>query len=465
MRTYISVVAIIATLASLGCSGGSSTSSTLMPNPSNPMPNTNDNEWAWVAGSDLAGQAGVYGSKGTPAAGDTPGEREGAVSWIDESDNLWLFGGIAPPSSTTDNYLNDLWEYSAGQWMWVGGSNNYNQAGIYGTQGTPATSNIPGARSAAVSWKDHSGNFWLFGGIGLDVNGYSELLNDLWEYRAGQWTWIGGPSVAPPNQPGIYGTQGTAASNNIPGGRSYAVSWTDSSGNFWLFSGSGLDSAGNIGDLNDLWKYSAGEWTWMGGANVINQPGTYGAKGSAAPSNIPSARFGSAVGADAAGNVWLFGGSNGTNSFQPMNDLWKYSAGQWTWEGGSMAPGQNGIYGTLGVGSATNTPGARVGAAIWIDSFGNVWLFGGDGYDLNGDVGALNDLWEYSAGQWTWVAGSNTVGQQGIYGTVGNAAPANVPGARLQASSWLDSTGNFWLFGGDGYDIDGYLNDLWKYKP
>jgi hypothetical protein len=51
------------------------------------MPNPNDNEWTWVAGSDIAGQAGVYGSKGTPAAGDTQGEREAAVTWIDESDN------------------------------------------------------------------------------------------------------------------------------------------------------------------------------------------------------------------------------------------------------------------------------------------------------------------------------------------------------------------------------------------
>ena len=82
MRTYISVMAIIATLTSLGCSGSLSTSPKQMPNPSNP-PNPNNNEWTWVAGSNMAGQTGVYGSKGTPAAGDAPGEREGAVSWID----------------------------------------------------------------------------------------------------------------------------------------------------------------------------------------------------------------------------------------------------------------------------------------------------------------------------------------------------------------------------------------------
>ncbi len=32
----------------------------------------------------------------------------------------------------------------------------------------------------------------------------------------------------------------------------------------------------------------------------------------------------------------------------------------------------------------------------WIDSSGNLWLFGGYGYDSTGTVGKLNDLWQYS---------------------------------------------------------------------
>ena len=70
---------------------------------------------------------------------------------------------------------------------------------------------------------------------------------------------MGGPSVVLQNQPGIYGTEGTAAPGNIPGVRANAVSWTDGSGNFWLFGGTGWDSAGNLGNLNDLWKFSGGE--------------------------------------------------------------------------------------------------------------------------------------------------------------------------------------------------------------
>ena len=43
----------------------------------------------------------------------------------------------------------------------------------------------------------------------------------------------------------------------IPGGRWAAATTTDSSGNFWLFGGQGLDSAGKTGLLSDLWKYNA----------------------------------------------------------------------------------------------------------------------------------------------------------------------------------------------------------------
>jgi hypothetical protein len=117
--------------------------------------------------------------------------------------------------------------------------------GTYGTHGTAAPGNIPGGRFHAVRWTDSSGNLWLFGGDALDSNGTKSYLNDLWKYSAGQWTWMGGSSIA--LQPGIYGTQGTATAANVPGGREQSFSWTDASGNFWLFGGDGYDSQGNHG--------------------------------------------------------------------------------------------------------------------------------------------------------------------------------------------------------------------------
>lgn len=88
----------------------------------------------------------------------------------------------------------------------------------------------------------------------------------------GEWTWKGGSNVV--SQKGIYGAEGTAAPGNIPGARDTAVAWTDSAGNFWLFGGLAYDSLGNLDIINDLWKYSGGQWAWVGGSNVVDQKGT-----------------------------------------------------------------------------------------------------------------------------------------------------------------------------------------------
>jgi hypothetical protein len=129
-----------------------------------------------------------------------------------------------------------------------------------------------------------------------------------------------------------------------------------------------------------------------------------------------------------------------------------------------------GVYGTQGTAAATNVPGSRFAALSWIDSGGNLWLFGGQGYDSTGTVNAdLNDLWKFSptTKEWTWVSGSSTVpagtdGPAGVYGTLGIASATNVPGGRDSAVGWIDSSNNLWLFGGQS---SGIFNDLWRYQP
>jgi len=113
-------------------------------------------------------------------------------------------------------------------WSWVGGSNQVNSYGNYGSLGVSASSNLPGARYIAVSWVGTDGNFWLFGGSGYAASGNSGNLNDLWEYipTTKTWTWQGGSNQT--NAYGVYGVQGVAASTNIPGARLGAVSWRDS---------------------------------------------------------------------------------------------------------------------------------------------------------------------------------------------------------------------------------------------
>ena len=68
----------------------------------------------------------------------------------------------------------------------------------------------------------------------------------------------------------------------------------------------------------------------------------------------------------------------------------------------------------------------------------------------------------------TWVKGGNSITQAGQYGTMGTPAPANTPGSREGGATWIDNTGCFWVYGGNGQDFlnnNGLLNDLWKYNP
>jgi Galactose oxidase, central domain len=366
------------------------------------------------------------------------------------------------------------------QWTWVNGPIADDQSGVYGVLGTADSTNIPGARYWGSSWTDASGKFWLFGGYGYDSIGTVADVNDLWQGSydstgTWNWTWMGGSNLS--GAAGTYGTLGVADAANMPGARDSASTWTDSSGNVYLFGGHGYDSTRTADNLNDLWKYSAGQWTWVSGANVVNQQGTYGTQGTADPSNTPGARYSATSWMDKQGNFWLFGGmgydSTGTVGY--LNDLWKGSYNSsaqwiWTWVAGSSVANTKGSYGTKGVASASNAPGARYLSSNWMDKQGNLWLFGGYGTDSVGDTATLSDLWKFSVstGEWTSMGGLQTAGATGVYGTLGVPDPANIPGSRKGAVTWADSNGNSWLFGGIGFDSTGNageLNDLWEYNP
>jgi N-acetylneuraminic acid mutarotase len=448
---------------------------------------TSTSQWTWMKGDNILDVNGVYGTQGNPAAANKPGGRQHSCSWTDASGKMWLFGGYGYPTGTGySDMLNDLWQYdpATNQWAWMKGAKTAYNSGTYGTQGTAANTNTPGSRENPVTWADASGNLWLFGGNGLDATGYWDVLNDLWKYNiaTGKWTWMKGSNSA--GGSGVYGTMGVAAAANVPGARSGSLTWVDASGNFWLFGGYGYDDGTNFysDELNDLWKYNptTNQWTWISGDNISAAYGVYGTKGVADPSNKPGGREQGASWIDNSGNLWLFGGlgyDDGTVGFYAdyLNDLWKFdpTSGQWTWmHGNSDVLSPAGVYGTQGVADPANIPGSRTQITYWKDALGKFWVFGGEGYDASGYEEDLNDLFEYdpSTNQWAWIKGDNTAALGAVYGTQGIQAAANKPGARDEMRvSWVDASGNLWLFGGDGYittgGFEGYLNDLWKLSP
>ena len=70
-----------------------------------------------------------------------------------------------------------------------------------------------------------------------------------------------------------------------------------------------------------------------------------------------------------------------------MNDLWKYSNGEWTWISGNKSSVIAAVYGTQGVPLTSNYPGGRNSMGFGIDSSGSIWIFGGFIYASVGNYG------------------------------------------------------------------------------
>jgi len=490
----------------------------------------NPGNWAWMGGSNIAitcfgtpacpAGAGHYGTKYQPAAWTLPGYRTSAATWTGADGRLWMYGGYGIDREGLSTRLDDLWVFDPalgthGEWTWMGGHSIGDpiHVGVYGTQYQPGSANSPGARMTAGVWTDAQGRLWLFGGLGPDANGTVGLLNDLWVFDPGlgahgEWTWMGGSKTILPcsycGVTGVYGTEYQFDPANMPGSRIQPITWNDSSGRLWLFSGVGYDSVGNWLELLDLWVFDPaqgahGEWAWMGGPNIGVHPdsvGTYGTQFQFGADNIPSFHQAPAHWSDADGNFWLFGGvgSDSARVSGPLNEVWEFSPstgahGEWAWMGGDSTityfgpaghyPGQKGSFGQKYSFGDSNLPGARAFASTWTDSKNRLWLLGGDGVARYGAHGNLNDLWVFDPsmgthGQWAWMGGSPSVqcdsgcrGRTGVYGTKFRFDRANAPGGRTTGQTWTDAQGNLWLFcswGSDSAGNVGALRDLWEYR-
>ena len=424
-------------------------------------------QWIWVSGEPKEKAPAIYNEQNIPYESNSPGMRSSALSWVGKNGDFWLFGG-----KQDNEYYSDLWKYdiSTKLWVWVLGDSVTNQRSYYGSGVVPIPVIRPGGRSGSKSWTDNNGNFWLLGGYGLSSFGHLRTLNDLWffDFDKQEWTFMGGPKSVYEEFP-----------ENWPRDISTQIIWSDNKNNLWMFGGSGHSYHNPDGPhevLNEVWKYdiSANQWN-LEFSSPNRLKSSLHIKGQESPENIP---VGSGLGtgvADKDGNLIMFGGGYSTiNAGKPYhfiegniyNVLWKYNTqtGLWNWLSGIQEPDQRGIYGTKGVESPDNKPGARRNAMTFKDKEGNYWLFGGIGRDINNNYSYLNDLWKYNnnTGNWTWISGSEFAADEGSPGTTGVASPLNTPRGRAFAASWTDSEGNFWIYGGKGYSRY-YIGDLWKF--
>ena len=146
------------------------------------------------------------------------------------------------------------------------------------------------------------------------------------------------------------------------------------------------------------------------------------------------------------------------------------------------------IHGALGVAAPGIGPGSRVAATSWTDKDGNLWLFGGIGsvFWENDDFSEVDqyDLWKFNSStkEWAWMSGNSTsicsestsennlCGEDGIYGTQGIPAVANIPPSRdtwQPAGLTPPEISGFWagLKRETTFGQGELCNDFWVFEP
>ncbi|MEK7654754.1 MAG: kelch repeat-containing protein [Pseudomonadota bacterium] len=126
-------------------------------------------------------------------------------------------------------------------------------------------------------------------------------------------------------------------------------------------------------------------------------------------------------------SLFLFGGQGQDKNY--YNDMWRFQGQQWTQ---CLIQSQ--------------APTARKGAATWLGHDGNLYIFGGIGYQ-DGVLDYLNDLWCFNIRAQTWVQLSHT---------------DIMPMPRLESQIWQDNWGDVYMYGGLG--ASGSLADFWRFS-
>jgi hypothetical protein len=362
--------------------------------------------------------------------------------------------------------MNDLWTvtYNASEaneeiaWSFISGSRRTNDNGQYSTVHTAGT---PRSRGFSQGWNGAGNTGWMFAGQTWG-SGSTALLDDLWQIDLGngQWTWRGGRQTSSAETPAL---PDEAANGLAPSPRTaHGATAIGTDGSAYIFGGYGQRHNGAVGLLNDLWQFDPAQAT----PDASGTPWTPMDAGSI----VPSQRATHAMWTH-DGTLWMHGGESTAGL---LADLWTYDAAGSGWQRvQSPDAGAPGVYGSDAPPQQGDTlrPGARHRQTVWPDQRDPnvVWMMGGEGHDVNGQSGWLDDLWRLhlpdssstdNTPAWEWVGGSAIAAGYAPplqWGPTGRASVSVLNGG-------TDASGRVAVFG--GYRIMGraseVLNDLWQ---
>lgn len=129
--------------------------------------------------------------------------------------------------------------------------------------------------------------------------------------------------------------------------------------------------------LNDLWRFDTDTelWGWMGGNSEIDVtvPGPKDTPSKDIPPSGTS--FASPWISKPVGDNFFYIGFGGKSTSIYSDEIWRFDTNSFEW----TLMKANEDWDT----NMTN----RTAAAIWGSDDGSVWIFGGEGYDTNGNKG------------------------------------------------------------------------------
>lgn len=181
--------------------------------------------------------------------------------------------------------------------------------------------------------------------------------------------------------------------------------------------------------------------------------------------NFPGSRNLMTLVSTNSSTTWLMGGQGATGIL--FNDVWEYSPLTNEWTILDVGCGQN-VSG-INLNSTINCPGSRSSHSAFYDATANtMWIFGGYGYNSEGILTFLNDLWKFNGFNWTQViTGCNST----VFGNYQPQFGVLCPGARKSHSMTIfPGTKIAYLFAGAGFGdgingntplFAGALQDIW----
>jgi hypothetical protein len=94
----------------------------------------------------------VHGVRGRESPDFFPGARAASASWVDNDDNLWLFGGEQYNNRTIE-LVSDLWRFNLKRklWSFISGEKETDLQSFHGVMGRGTNKTLPGARMGSTN--------------------------------------------------------------------------------------------------------------------------------------------------------------------------------------------------------------------------------------------------------------------------------------------------------------------------